>query len=171
MSDIKSIEFPADGSKNAITLVVFSGDLDKLLAAFIIATGAAASGMQVNMFFTFWGLKLIQQQGKKVRGVNWKQRMFGWMVRPGPDKRTISKLNMGGMGTAMLKQIMNKSKIPDLKEMLATANSLDVKMTACTTSMGVMGIPKENLIPEVTNVAGVTSFLVDARESSVTLFI
>jgi peroxiredoxin family protein len=96
MSDIKSIEFPADGSKNAITLVVFSGDLDKLLAAFIIATGAAASGMQVNMFFTFWGLKLIQQEGKKARGIDWKQRMFGWMVKPGPSKREVVPLIKGG---------------------------------------------------------------------------
>jgi peroxiredoxin family protein len=157
--------------KNGVTLVVFSGDLDKLLAAFIIATGAAASGMKVNMFFTFWGLKILQQEGKKVTGINWMQRMFGWMVKPGPDSRPISKLNMAGMGAFMLKKIMEKSKVPPLREMLATAKSLGVKLTACTTSMGVMGIPKEALIPEVDNIAGVTSFLADAKESHTTLFI
>ncbi|MBN2009369.1 DsrE/DsrF/DrsH-like family protein [candidate division KSB1 bacterium] len=160
-----------DGDKNMLTLVVFSGDLDKILASFIIATGAAASGMKVNMFFTFWGLKLIHQEGKKVRGVNWMQRVFGWMVKPGPNNRPISRLNMGGMGAMMLKAIMKKSRIPGLKEMLQTAHSLGIKMTACSTSMGVMGIPKDNLIPEVTNIAGVASFLADAKDSAVTLFI
>lgn len=157
--------------KNAVTMVVFSGDLDKLLAAFIIATGAAASGKQVNMFFTFWGLKLLQQAHKKPRGLSFLQKMFAFMVKPGPDKRTISKLNMAGMGPMMLKKLMKKSKVPSLAELVTTAKSLGVKFTACTTSMGVMGITKETLIPEVDHIAGVTSFLADAEKSSVTLFI
>ena len=157
--------------KDAVTIVVFSGDLDKLLAAFIIATGAAASGKQVNMFFTFWGLKLLQQTKKKPRGLNFLQKMFAFMVKPGPDKRTISRLNMAGMGPMMLKKLMKRSRVPSLQEMIAAAKSLDVKFTACTTTMGVMGITKETLIPEVDNVAGVASFLADAEKSSVTLFI
>lgn len=157
--------------KDSLTIVAFSGDLDKLLAAFIIATGAAASGKQVNMFFTFWGLKLLQQTNKKPKGLNFLQKMFAFMVKPGPDKRSISKLNMAGMGSMMLKKLMKRSRVPSLKEMIATAKSLGVKFTACTTSMGVMGITKETLIPEVDNVAGVTSFLADAEKSSVTLFI
>ena len=157
--------------KDSVTIVAFSGDLDKLLAAFFIATGAAASGKQVNMFFTFWGLKLLQQTSKKPRGLNFLQKMFSFMVKPGPDKRSISKLNMAGMGAMMLKKLMKRSHVPSLKEMIATAKSLGVKFTACTTSMGVMGITRETLIPEVDNIAGVTSFLVDAEKSSVTLFI
>ena len=157
--------------KKAGTLIVFSGDLDKIMASFIIATGAAASGMKVNMFFTFWGLKLLQQEGAKTKGVGWMKKMFSFLVKPGPDKRPISKLNMIGMGSSMMKKIMKKSNMPDLKSMLTMAHDLGVKMTACSTSMGVLGIKKETLIPEVTNVAGVTSFLADANESSFTLFI
>jgi peroxiredoxin family protein len=157
--------------KKAITLVVFSGDLDKIMASFIIATGAAASGMKVNMFFTFWGLKLLQREGAKSKGLGWMKTMFSFMVKPGPEKRPISKLNMMGMGASMMKKIMKKSNMPDLKSMLFMAYDLGVKMTACTTSMGVLGIKKDTLIPEVTNVAGVASFLADANESSSTLFI
>ncbi|HEX9975509.1 MAG TPA: DsrE/DsrF/DrsH-like family protein [bacterium] len=157
--------------KDSVTIVAFSGDLDKLLAAFIIATGAAASGKQVNMFFTFWGLKLLQSTKTKSKGLHWMQKMFAFMVKPGAENRPISKLNMAGMGSMMLKKIMKRSRIPSLKEMVATAKSLGVKFTACTTSMGVMGITKETLIPEVDKIAGVASFLADAEKSSVTLFI
>ncbi|MDZ7261498.1 MAG: DsrE/DsrF/DrsH-like family protein [candidate division KSB1 bacterium] len=157
--------------KNAVTIIVFSGDLDKLFASFVIATGAAASGMKVNMFFTFWGLKLLQKEGAKPRGLDWMRKMFGFMVKPGPENRPLSKMNMLGMGPMMLKKIMKKSNLPSLREMLATAKSLGVKLIACSTTMGVMGIPKEILIPEVDTVAGVTSFLADAKESSFTLFI
>jgi len=157
--------------KDSITIVAFSGDLDKLLAAFIIATGAAASGKQVNMFFTFWGLKLLQQVDSKPKGMNLLQKMFAFMVKPGSDSRPTSKLNMAGMGPMMLKKLMKRSKVPSLKEMIATAKALGVKFTACTTSMGVMGITRETLIPEVDNIAGVASFLADAEKSSVTLFI
>ena len=83
---------------NAVTIIAFSGDLDKLFASFTIATGAAASGMKVNMFFTFWGLKLIQQEGAKSKDMNWMQKMLGWMVKPGPEKRSLSKMNMLGAG-------------------------------------------------------------------------
>jgi peroxiredoxin family protein len=157
--------------KDSVTIVAFSGDLDKLLAAFMIATGAAASGKQVNMFFTFWGLKLLQQTKIKPKGLNFLQKMFAFMVKPGAEKRSISKLNMAGMGSMMLKKLMKRSRVPSLKEMIATAKNLGIKFTACTTSMGVMGITKETLIPEVNNIAGVTSFLADAEKSSVTLFI
>lgn len=157
--------------KDAVTIVAFSGDLDKLLAAFIIALGAAASGRQVNMFFTFWGLKLLQQTNRRPKGLNFLQKLFAFMVKPGPNKRPISKLNMAGMGPMMLKKLMKRSRIPSLKEMMATAKSLGIKFTACTTTMGVMGIKKETLIPEVDNIAGVASFLADAEKSRVTLFI
>lgn len=157
--------------KNSVAIVVFSGDLDKIFASFVIATGAAASGMRVSMFFTFWGLKLLQRESARPKGLNWIQRLFGFMVKSGPDRRPISKLNMMGMGAMMMKKLMKKSKLPPLSEMLITAKSLGVKLTACTTSMGVMGIPKESLIPEVDQVAGVASFLSDANESRFTLFI
>ncbi len=157
--------------KNAVTLILFSGDLDKMLAGFIIATGAAASGMQVNMFFTFWGLKLLQKENARTKGLNWMKKMFGFMVKSGPSKRPLSKLNMMGLGATMMRQIMKKSNMPDLKTMINMAHQMGVKLTACSTSMGLLGIKKESLIPEVTNVAGVASFLSDANKSSFTLFI
>ncbi|MBN1347974.1 DsrE/DsrF/DrsH-like family protein [candidate division KSB1 bacterium] len=158
-------------NKEMLTLVIFSGDLDKLLAAFIIATGAAASGMQVNMFFTFWGLKLLQRADAGTKGLNWMQKLFSLFVKPGSERRPISKLNMFGMGAAMMKKIMKKSKMPTLGEMILTAKSLNVKLTACSTSMNILGISRESLIPEVEHVAGVASFLADSQQSHTTLFI
>lgn len=157
--------------KNSVAIVVFSGDLDKIFASLTMATGAAASGMKVSMFFTFWGLKLLQQKGVKSGKTDFLRKMFNFMVKPGPEDRPISKMNMFGVGAMMMKKIMKKSKLPSLAEMLATAKALGVTFTACTTSMNVMGISKETLIPEVDNIAGVASFLVDAKESSFTLFI
>lgn len=157
--------------KNMVTIVVFSGDLDKTLASFVIATGAAASGMKVNMFFTFWGLKLIQREKARPKELDWMRRMFSFMVKAGPEKRPLSKMNMFGIGPMMMKKLMKKSNVPSLKEMLATAKSLGVKLTACSMTMGVMGVTKETLIPEVNNVAGVASFLADAKDSQITLFI
>jgi len=157
--------------KNRVALVIFSGDLDKLLASFIIATGAAASGMKVTMFFTFWGLKLIQSELKKPRGLNWMQKLFSFILRPGPDKRTLSKMNFLGLGPAMMKQLMQKSKIPSLRELIKTAKTLEVQFIACTTSMQVMGVTKDTLVPEVDKIAGVASFLKDAQASDFTLFI
>lgn len=157
--------------KNKVAIVVFSGDLDKLLASFIIATGAAAAGMKVSMFFTFWGLKLIQQQTSGSAKMHWMKRMLGWFVKPGPDKRTLSKMNMLGLGPAMIKHLMKKSKMPSLPELMDTANSLGVRFTACSTSMEIMGVTKERLSPAVDAVAGVASFLKDAKESDFTLFI
>ena len=158
-------------NKNKVAIVVFSGDLDKLLASFIIATGAAASGMKVSMFFTFWGLKLIQQKTAGGAKIHWMKKMFGWFVKPGPDKRTLSKMNMLGLGTVMMKHLMKKSKVPSLPELVDTAKALGVQFTACSTSMEIMGVPKDQLSPVVDSVAGVTSFLKDARESDFTLFI
>lgn len=158
-------------NKNKVAIVVFSGDLDKLLASFIIATGAAASGMKVSMFFTFWGLKLIQQKTTGATPIHWMKRMFGWFVKPGPDKRTLSKLNLLGLGPVMIQHLMKKSKVPSLAELMATAKALGVHFTACSTSMEIMGVTKDRLSSQVDAVAGVTSFLKDARESDFTLFI
>jgi peroxiredoxin family protein len=131
--------------KNSVALIVFSGDLDKIFASLTIATGAAASGMKVTMFFTFWGLKLIQQTGVKPKGLSWMQKMFGWMVKAGPDKRPLSKLNMMGLGSAMLKKLMMRQKLPPIGEMMKTAKNLGVRFIACTTSMEVVEAKDSNL--------------------------
>ncbi|MFA9376041.1 MAG: FAD-dependent oxidoreductase [Lachnotalea sp.] len=152
------------------TLVVFSGDLDKVLAAFIIANGAAAMGRPVTMFFTFWGLNAL----RKTENVKVKKplidSMFGFMMPRGVNKLTLSKMHMGGMGTAMMKKVMKDKNVSSLEELMKQGMTSGIKMVACTMSMDVMGITKEELIDGV-ELAGVASYLGDAEESNVNLFV
>lgn len=150
------------------SIIVMSGDMDKVMGAFIIATGAAAFDMQVSMFFTFWGLKAIQKGNLTGKGVMGK--MLGVMNRGGIDRLGPSKLNMGGMGRWMFKKMMKKHKVTPLPELLQKARELGVKLTACEMSMNVMEIRKEDLIDGV-QIGGVASFIADASESKFSLFI
>jgi peroxiredoxin family protein len=157
--------------QNKSTMVVFSGDLDKAMASFIIATGAAAMGKQVTMFFTFWGLNILRKEeyvnvGKK----SFMDKMFATMMPRGPEKLGISKMNFGGLGGKMMKYTMKKKNIVSLKELIEMAQDLDVKMVACTMSMDVMGITQDELIDGL-DYAGVASYLADADESKINLFI
>jgi peroxiredoxin family protein len=155
--------------RNKLSLIVFSGDMDKLFAAFTIATGAAASGMEVVMFFTFWGLRALR---KKVRtGTSLFGRLIGWMYGGDIERAGPSKFGFGGIGRWMFKKMMKAKKVPSLPEMRRTAIDLGVKLYGCTTSMSVMEIPREAMIDEVEACVGVTFFLEQARESEVTLFI
>jgi len=152
-----------------LSMVVFSGDMDKAMAAFIIATGAAASGFQVTMFFTFWGLKLIQdgnRTGSSVFG-----RAMGVMNRGGIDRVGPSKFNFLGLGRWMFKKMMRSHNVASLPELQEMATDLGVNMIACQMSMDVMEIPKETLIPEVQQVAGVAAFIEESSQSQTTLFI
>ena len=150
------------------SIIVMSGDMDKVMGAFIIATGAAAFDMQVSMFFTFWGLKAIQKgnlTGKTLMG-----KMLGVMNRGGMDRLGPSKFNFGGMGRWMFKKMMKNHKVTTLPELLKQAQELGVKLTACEMSMNVMEIKKEDLIDGV-QIGGVASFIADASESKFSLFI
>lgn len=161
-------EIPQVAQKK-ISMVVFSGDMDKAMAAFIIATGAAASGLQVTMFFTFWGLKLIQdgnRTGSSVFG-----RAMGAMNRGGIDRAGLSKFNFLGLGRWMFKKMMRSHNVASLPKLREMATDLGVKMIACQMSMDVMEIPKETLIPEVDQVAGVAAFIEESQQSNSTLFI
>ncbi len=160
MSDAQPVE--------KASIVVMSGDMDKVMGAFIIANGAAAFDMQVSMFFTFWGLKAIQKGNLTGKGV--MGRMLGLMNRGGIDRLGPSKLNFGGMGRVMFKMMMKKRKVMPLPEMLKQAQELGVKLTACEMSMNVMEIKKEDLIDGV-QIGGVASFIADASESKFSLFI
>jgi peroxiredoxin family protein len=154
------------------TIVVFSGEFDKALASFVIATGAAAAGMDVTMFFTFWGLNIIKKNRGPIRGAkNWMQKMMGMMNRGGSLRLPLSKFNMGGMGKMMMKKIMKGQNVQMLEEMMADAADLGVKMIACKMSMDVMGVGKDDLIPEVSEVVGVASYINDAKNSKINLFI
>jgi len=154
-----------------LSIIFFSNDLDKAVAAFIIATGAAASGMQVDIFFTFWGLSVLRDPRKKTKK-SFVGRMFGWMLPKGSDGLKLSKMHMAGMGTAMIRGLMKKQNVSSLPEMIETAGALGVRFHACTTSMDLMGIRCEELIdyPQM-DAVGVTSFLGMATESKTTLFI
>jgi len=164
--EVASRDGPA--TKNKLTMVVFSGELDKLFAAFNIATGAAASGMDVTMFFTFWGLQAIKKSTRTGRSL--MGRMLGWFLHDvegvGP-----SKMNFGGAGRWMFKRMMRSRNVTPLRELRALAAELGVKMLACQMSMEVMEIDREGLIDMVQGVAGVAAMLEEAAQSKATLFI
>jgi peroxiredoxin family protein len=153
------------------TLIVFSDDLDKILAAFNIATGSAAMGMEVTMFFTFWGLNVIRKDKPSKRSSNWMKRLMGLLNSGGADRLKLSKFHMMGIGTGMMRALMKKSNMPAIKEMISLSKKLGVKIVACNTSMEIMGVHKEDLIPEVDIIAGVATYLENAKESKVNLFI
>ena len=160
------------GTKDQLSIVVFSGELDKLLAALIIATGATAMDMKVKLFFTFWATAALRDKKKKVTGKDFMSKIFGIMLPKGSSKVKLSKMNMGGMGTSMMKNLMKKKNVASLEEMFTTAGELGVEINVCEMSMDLMGIKKEELIdyPHL-NICGVATFLVDAEESKIQLFI
>ncbi len=153
------------------TLIVFSGDMDKVLAAFVIANGAAAMGDDVTMFFTFWGLNALRKPtGPRANGKSFLQGMFGRMMPRGPEKLTLSKMNFGGLGASMMKRVMRERNVSSLTDMIATAREQGIKMMVCTMSMDVMGLKPEELIDGLEYV-GVASYLGEADEANVNLFI
>ena len=152
------------------TMVVFSGDLDKALASFIIANGAAAMGRPVTMFFTFWGLNILRKREKQPVKKSFIEKMFGAMMPRGTEKLKLSKMNMGGMGTKMMRSVMKEKNVDSLETLMRQAIDSGVKLVACTMSMDVMGIREEELIDGV-ELAGVASYLGDAEKSNVNLFI
>ena len=158
--------------ENKISMVVFSGDLDKLLASLVIATGAAATGMKVSLFFTFWGTAALRDPKKSAQDKNLISRMFGLMLPKGAGRVKLSKMNMGGMGTAMMKALMKKKKVASLEEMLSMAGEMGIEICICEMSMGLMGFKREEMIdyPNL-KVCGVATFLAEAQTSRIQLFI
>lgn len=154
-----------------VTIVLLSGDMDKAVAAFIIATGAAAMGMHVTMFFTFWGLNVIRKPGATSAAKDLLRKVFGWLNKGGADNLPLSKFHFGGMGATMMKKVMRANHMPDVPELIETAQDLGVTMIACTTTLGLLGISKETLIDGVDQLAGVSTYLAEAKQGSVNLFI
>ncbi len=154
-----------------VTIVVLSGDMDRAMASLIIATGAAAMGMQVTMFFTFWGLNVIRKEGAATSAKDWLRRMFGLLNKGGAETLPLSRFNFGGIGARMMKRVMKKSHMPGVPELLRMAQDLDVRLIACTTTLGLMGISKDTLIDGVDQLAGVSTYLAEAKDGSVNLFI
>jgi peroxiredoxin family protein len=167
-------EHPAtpETTQNGLSMVVFSGDLDKVLAAMIIANGAAAMDLPVSIFFTFWGLNVLRRggpvhiEGKKTM----TEGMFGRMMPRGPDHLHLSQMNMAGLGTRMIKKEMSKKHVLSLPTLMQSAQEQGVRFIACQMSMDLMGIHKEELIPGIT-IGNVGSFIDAADRSRMTLFI
>lgn len=154
-----------------VTLVMFSGELDKALAAFNIATGAASMGMDVSIFFTFWGLNILKKERSVSSSKNILKRMMGILNKGGANKLKLSKFNMFGLGTRIMKKFMREHKMPSVDEMIKLSKEMGVKLIACTITMGIMDVSKDNLIDEIDSFAGVATFLSEAKESEINLFI
>ncbi len=154
-----------------VTIVLLSGEMDKVMAAFIIATGAAAMGMQVTMFFTFWGLNVIRKEGATSSAKDFLRKAFGWLNKGGAKNLPLSRFHFGGLGSIMMKKVMKDNRMPSVPELLETAQDLGVKMIACTTTLGLLGISKDTLIEGIDELAGVTTYLAEAKDGAVNLFI
>jgi peroxiredoxin family protein len=156
-------------SEDRVALVVFSGDLDRALAAFIIATGAAAMGQQVSMFFTFWGLSVLKKD-KQLSGKTLFQKMIALMSPRSSKSLPVSTMNYFGVGAKMLRSMMKAKNVNSLEEMIALARELGVRMIACEMSRDLMGIKEPELVAGL-ECGGVASFLADSLKSRTSLFI
>jgi peroxiredoxin family protein len=165
-------EGPTPERPNGVSIVLFSGELDKALAAFTIANGAAAMDLPVTMFFTFWGINVLRRDGpvtlssKKTT----MESMFGSMMPRGPNKLKLSKMNMGGLGTRLIKGEMVKKHVSPLPKMIQDAQEQGVKMLACRMSMDLMGLKREELLPDLP-IVNVGQYIDTADRCRITLFI
>lgn len=158
------------GGNNSKNIIVFSGDLDKAIASFIIANAAAAMGRKVTMFFTFWGLNMLRKPKKIKVKKNFISKMFAMMMPRGSGKLKLSNMNMMGMGAKMIRKVMKGKNISSLEDLIQSAMENGVELVACTMSMDVMGIKQEELIDGV-KMGGAAAMLANAEESDMSLFI
>jgi peroxiredoxin family protein len=154
-----------------MTLILFSGEMDRALACFTLATTAAAMGFEVTIFFTFWGLNVLKKGGLSTGKKNFLQKMFWFLNKGTKSKLPLTKFNFAGAGPEMMKILMKQKKMASLPEMMIAARELKVKYIACTTSCGIMGMNRSDLIDEVDEMAGAATYLAEAKESNVNLFI
>jgi peroxiredoxin family protein len=161
---------PAQGIEDRVSMVVFSGDMDKAIASFIIATGAAAMGLEVSMFFTFWGLGAVKKEKKVFKDKNLVEKGFTAMLPAGTGNLGLSQMNFFGAGAAIMRKLMKDHEVSSLPEMVEMAQELGVKMIVCDMSRELLGVKDEELIDGL-ELGGVAAFMGDAAASKVTLFI
>ena len=159
--------------EDRLTIAVLSGDLERTLAAFMLATTGASMGMKVSMFFTFWGLNIIKKNDGSIKSKGLMRKMLNLMNRGGSKRLKLSRFNMLGLGTWMMKRLMKDTNMPSVDDFIAMAKEMGVELIGCTTTCGVMGIPPEEdtFRDEVNTLSGAAYFLNLARKSKVTLFI
>jgi peroxiredoxin family protein len=170
MEQVNAVASAPDDRRKKISMVVMSGDMDKLFGAFIIGTGAAAMGMDVTMFFTFWGLRALKRADAKT-GTTFFGKMLGMMYGGGIEKAGPSKFSFGGMGRWMFGKMMGAHNVATLPQLRDLAIDLGINMYGCQMSMDVMEIPQESFVKGVKDPVGVGFFIAEAQESQVTLFI
>jgi peroxiredoxin family protein len=159
------------GQHDKLSLIVFSGSLDRLIAAFVLATGAAAMGMQVSMFFTFWGTAALRKANVRVKKTL-LERMFGWMLPKGSKQLPLSQMNMAGGGPMMIRYIMKKNGVASIEEMIELSKELGVELNVCTMSMDLLGMKPEELIDYPgKSYCGVAKFLETAAPGKITMFL
>ena len=152
------------------TIVLFSGDYDKAMAAYIIANGAAAYDHEVTIFHTFWGLNALRKENPPELKKGRLETMFAKMMPRGADKLGLSNMHFGGMGPKMIKQVMKKHNAMTLPQLIDMAQEQDIKMVACTMTMDLLGLDKVELLDDI-EYAGVAAYLGDAEDGNVNLFI
>jgi peroxiredoxin family protein len=152
------------------TLLLFSDDLDKVLATFVIANGAVAMDSQVTIFFAFWGINVLRKDAASSHPKSLLDKLFGWMMPRGPERLKLSKMHMLGVGTSMMKRVMKAKNVKMVPELIAMARDAGVRFVVCTMSMDVMGISQEELMDGI-ELGGVATFLGAAEESNMTLFV
>lgn len=152
------------------SLVIFSGDLDKVLAGFVIATGAATAGLETSVFFTFWGLSALKRKAAPSVAKGLKQRLFTLLTPGSSEQLGTSRLNFFGLGAVMLRSMMAEQGISSLEELMDVARELGVKLTACTMSMDAMGVDQRELIDGL-EYCGVAAFMAEASRSRLCLFL
>ena len=160
----------SDKTRKSKTIIVFSNDFDRVMASFIIANGAASMDSDVTMFFTFWGLNVLRKKSAAPVRKNVMEKMFAMMMPQGASKLRLSKMNMGGLGTAMMKGVMQQKNVSSLETLIDKAKASGIKLVACTMSMDIMGIKKEELIDGV-ELGGVAMYLDHAESGNVNLFV
>jgi peroxiredoxin family protein len=160
----------SSGQQDKLSLIVFSGSLDRLIAAFVLATGAAAMGMQVSMFFTFWATAALRIDARVEKTL--LERMFGWMLPKGVKKLPLSQMNMAGGGPLMIRHIMKRKGVASVEEMIEICAELGVELNVCTMSMDLLGMKPEELIDyPKRGFCGVAKFLETAAPGKLTLFL
>jgi peroxiredoxin family protein len=156
--------------KKRTTIILFSGDYDKAMAAYIIANGAAAYDHEVTIFHTFWGLNALRKDEDISVQKGFIEKMFAKMMPKGADKMGLSKMNFAGMGPKMIKGVIKKHNAMTLPQLIEMAQEQDVKLVACTMTMDLLGLQQEELLDNI-EYAGVAAYLADAQEGNVNLFI